>query len=412
MKIIHTADWHLGNVFHGHSRGEEHRYFLSWLVSVIKERQPDVLIVAGDVFDTPNPSAEAEELYYNFLTEAQQALPDLQMVITAGNHDSAGRLDAPASLLRHHQIYVRGAVPLTEKGLPDFNQLILPLAPRGREEAESVVFAVPYLRGADYPLGLSPEEGLSYYYKELHTCLRKSAFRGLPIIAVSHFYARGASIAAEHSERLIIGGQEQVDAAVVGKGVAYTALGHLHRAQQVAGNGNTFYSGSALPMSFSERTYQHGVNFIELTDGEAKVERIAYTPLRRLISIPAQGEAIPAAGLPDALASLPARSEKIPEATWPYLEIRVLEKQPEPELIHQVMDLLAERAVCLCRITRQRGEDATGEPSGQATDSLQAIEPLRLARAFFAKRFGEEMPAPLVERFQKAEQEANCQDAQ
>ena len=97
MKILHTADWHLGNNFHGYDRTDEHRHFLRWLLEVMEEKQPDVLIVAGDVFDTANPSARAEELLYDFLLRATQTVRGLQIVLIAGNHDSAGRLEAPAS---------------------------------------------------------------------------------------------------------------------------------------------------------------------------------------------------------------------------------------------------------------------------------------------------------------------------
>ena len=104
MKIFHTADWHLGNTFHGYDRTQEHRHFLDWLLDRLREQQPDALIVAGDIYDSPNPSAAAEELLYDFLLQATDAVQGLQVVLIAGNHDSAGRIDAPASLLTRHNI--------------------------------------------------------------------------------------------------------------------------------------------------------------------------------------------------------------------------------------------------------------------------------------------------------------------
>ena len=92
MKILHTADWHLGNTFHAHSRLNEHKHFLRWLLGVLKERQPDALLITGDVFDSPNPSAAAEELLYDFLLRATLTVPGLQVVMTAGNHDSGSGL--------------------------------------------------------------------------------------------------------------------------------------------------------------------------------------------------------------------------------------------------------------------------------------------------------------------------------
>ena len=110
MKIIHTADWHLGNVFHGHSRQEEHAHFLAWLLNVVRQRRPDALILSGDIFDSPNPPASAERRLYDFLTDVTTAVEGLQVVITAGNHDSGQRLEAPAELLRRSNVYVRGII--------------------------------------------------------------------------------------------------------------------------------------------------------------------------------------------------------------------------------------------------------------------------------------------------------------
>ncbi|MBR5813390.1 MAG: exonuclease subunit SbcD, partial [Bacteroidaceae bacterium] len=88
MKIIHTADWHLGQTFFGYERYSEHRVFLNWLSNVVKERNIDLLLIAGDVFDSPNPSAEAQRMFYSFLTRITGENKELQVIITAGNHDS------------------------------------------------------------------------------------------------------------------------------------------------------------------------------------------------------------------------------------------------------------------------------------------------------------------------------------
>ena len=293
MKILHTADWHLGNTFHGHNRLLEHRHLLAWLLNVLKERQPDAMIISGDVFDSANPSAAAEELLYDFLLRATLAVPGLQVVITAGNHDSAGRLEAPAALLKTHNVYVRGTVHYLPNGEPDFNYYLLPLADRQTGQAACTCVALPYLRSGDYPAGMSPEQGLNFFFTQLQQKVRKSSFKKLPVIVAAHFYAAGADICQdEHSERLVVGGQDCVDVNVVGNNVSYTALGHIHKAQQVKDGHCAWYAGSALPMSFTERNYQHGVNWVDMdATGEVEVEQISYNPLRHLITIPAHGKA-------------------------------------------------------------------------------------------------------------------------
>ena len=293
MKLIHTADWHLGNTFHGHDRADEHAHFLSWLLEVVRQQRPDALIISGDIFDTANPPARAEKQFFDFLIQATSAVEGLQVVATAGNHDSAGRLEAPAELLKVHNVYVRGMVRrLEDSGEVDFDHYLLPLSPLGQQEAVVTCFAVPYLRTSDYPSGLSTTEGLAWFLDNLCKRYRKTPFKSLPAVVAAHFYAAGAEICQdEHSERLVVGGQDCVEAGRVDCGALYTALGHIHKAQRVGGvKSDMYYAGSALPMSFSEKGYRHGVNLVTISEtGETEVSRLEYTPLRALLSIPNRG---------------------------------------------------------------------------------------------------------------------------
>ena len=149
MKIIHTSDWHLGNSFHGHSREAEHAHFLGWLTEMLTQQQPDALIISGDIFDSANPSAAAENMFYEFLARAGEVVKGIQVVVIAGNHDSGGRLEAPAGLLKMHNVYVRGILKTTPDGEPDYEHHILPLSSRTGSEAEVAVFAVVAVAPAD-----------------------------------------------------------------------------------------------------------------------------------------------------------------------------------------------------------------------------------------------------------------------
>ena len=150
LKIIHTADWHLGQTFFGYDRDEEHEAFLSWLIDILTLRQTDVLLIAGDVFDVANPSAAAQRRFFRFLREANRRNPQLQIVIIAGNHDSAARLEAPIPLLEELNTSIVGAVPRTDLCKIDFDSLLIPLYNKeGKREA--ICLAVPYLRQGDYP---------------------------------------------------------------------------------------------------------------------------------------------------------------------------------------------------------------------------------------------------------------------
>lgn len=404
MKILHTADWHLGNTFHGHDRTAEHRHFLAWLLATLRERRPDALIVAGDVFDTTNPSARSESLLYDFLLEATEAVPGLQIVILAGNHDSAGRLEAPAALLKTHNVYVRGHIHYTaEAGVPDYDYHILPLATLAGGEAVCVCFALPFLRSSDYPAGMNGEQALSHYFTALHKQLRRSAFKGLPVVAASHFYATGAEICEyDHSERVVVGGQESVSVGVVGRDVSYTALGHIHKPQAVGKGSPAFYAGSPLPLSFGELNYDHGVQWVEIDEeGQAHVSRLSYSPLRRLLRLPEHGSATIHEIL-DLVARLPQRKGETCSDAAPYLELCVREQQPEPTLVNDLLRALADRDVHFCRVMRDLPDARrkAGEP--ETRPDVATLTPLALAEEVFSLRYGSPLPPALKERFMEA----------
>lgn len=132
LKLIHTADWHLGQTFFGYDREAEHEAFLGFLTNLLVERQTDVLLIAGDVFDVTNPSAGAQRRFYRFLREANRLNPGLQIVIIAGNHDSAIRLEAPNPLLEELNTSIVGIVGRTDSGEIDLASLVVPLR-NGRE---------------------------------------------------------------------------------------------------------------------------------------------------------------------------------------------------------------------------------------------------------------------------------------
>ena len=399
MLLFHTADWHLGNIFHRHDRQAEHRHFFSWLLAQLKEHQPDVMVISGDIFDTANPSAAAEQLFYEVLKEATLAVSGLQIVIIAGNHDSAHRLEAPSPFLKANNIYVRGYVKRTEAGTPDFEDLLLPLSSRLNNEAQMVCLALPFLRSSDYPSGLSVGEGIKYYVDGMLKALGRTEFKRLPIIAAAHFYAAGAAVSEEHSERLVVGGQDAVLTKNIDKVVRYTALGHIHRRQCVDYDRQMWYSGSVLPLSFSEKHYNHGINCVQISEeGKCSVEQLQYTPLRQLRSIPEKGAASTAAVM-EALAQLPNANEVPDRDSWDYLEIRVLEQQPEPTFLSEVTEILREKAVHFCRIVRELSARSNDDQDVVVSNAALHITPEKMAQRYYQQRYNEEMPKEMMDRF-------------
>ena len=274
MKILATSDWHLGNLFHGNDRLPEHKHFLKWLLEQIAEQKPDALLIAGDIFDNGNPSAAAQTVYYEFLADATQLCPNMQVIITAGNHDSASRLEAPRPLLTRYHVEIRGNVrKIWQQGesedddktgghwLYSFDDLIIPVTNEVGEEV--IILAVPFLR-SDVVQNASYSQGVNDFLRELTAEARKK-YPGRKCIMMAHMYAKGSDIARKDaSEKIIIGGQEEVDLEEWNDHPDYMTCGHIHKRQHIWNTDWARYTGSILPMSFAEKDYTHGIDLITI----------------------------------------------------------------------------------------------------------------------------------------------------
>lgn len=416
IRILHTADWHLGQTFFGYDRVEEHVHFLQWLARELKENKIDVLLVAGDVFDVSNPSAASQRMFYHFIRQVTEENPKLQLVVVAGNHDSAARLEAPVPLLQEMRTEIRGIVRKHE-GEIDYDHLIVELK-NSEGEVEALCLAVPFLRQGDYPVVATDGNPYAEGVKELYVRLQERALQrrkdGQALVAVGHLQATGSEIAErDFSERTIIGGLECVSPDTFTEQIAYTALGHIHKSQRVSGRENVRYAGSPLPMSFAEREYYHGVVIVTLAEGWAvEIEKREYVPLVGLLSVP-RGKAATPEEVLEELAHLPLASEEAEgEQTerslhFPYLEIKVLLTEPEPMLRQQIEEAIADKAVRLARIVSvyRQAEENTLEEEVLAA-GLQEMNPLQIVKATFENTYQSEMPEELERLFQQAMREA------
>lgn len=296
MKIFATADWHLGNTFMGQDRLPEQRMFLGWLRERIAAHSPDLLLIAGDIFDNPNPSINAQKAYFDFLGWAMREAPDLRIIIIAGNHDSASRLTMTSPIFHPERIRVVGELPGVWVNASDespghrefsFDDVIIPVESRGGEEI--AVAAVPYLR-PDTIGNRSYSEGVNDIFRSLIGRARE-LYPARPIVMMAHAFASGAAIAACDQSERIIGGQEEVRLEDWPGHPTFLVCGHIHRAQWLWGTGWARYPGSILPMSIAERNYSHGIDVIDIDpDGSVRASRLTFEPPHRLIVIP-DGEA-------------------------------------------------------------------------------------------------------------------------
>lgn len=399
IKVLVTSDWHLGNYFHGFERYTEHQHFLAWLQVTVQEEQPDALLIGGDIFDTSNPSAQAQELYYCFLDEVTQRNPGLQVVIIAGNHDSAARLEAPRAMLARRNIFVRGIVTRSEAGEMDYNNLFVPIHSRTHPHEKAFVFTVPYLRDGDYARGEKYAAGVAQFLQEGIVALNQLKEPQEASILLGHLYARGSEIAENSSERIVIGGAEMVNLEEVGQEVTLMVLGHIHKRQCMGGDRTKRYVGSALPMSFAERGYKHGVELALFEEGILVDEPrfIAYPLLRPLCTIPAK--AAPIAEIEKLIEALPANEMRVDK---PYVEVNVLLDAPNPSVMKQVEELFSKykKEVHLCSVRSTYavvGEGNSDELVIESTEDLLTRNPLDIIRKGYVKKHGCEMSSELME---------------
>ena len=403
IRILHTADWHLGQTFFGYDRMEEHEVFLNWLADELRQKEIDALIIAGDVFDVSNPSAASQSMYYQFIYRVTAENPYLQIVIVAGNHDSAARLEAPLPLLQAMRTEVRGVVRKLEGGEIDYDHLTVELKNR-KGEVELLCMAVPFLRQGDYPAvqteGNPYAEGVCELYAQLLQRLWKRRTENQAILAIGHLQATGSEIAEkDYSERTVIGGLECVSPEAFSEQIAYTALGHIHKAQRVSGRENVRYAGSPIPMSFAEKHYHHGVVMVTFDGGCAvDIERLECPKLIPLVSVP-NGEPVSPEAILEALKELPET-----EAVAPYLEVKVLLEEPEPMLRQEIEEALADKNYRLARIvsTYRTETGNTTKENENWKRGLQEMSPLQIAQSAFEKIYQVEMPVELTDLFEEA----------
>jgi exonuclease SbcD len=294
MRFLHSADWHLGRVYHGVSLLEDQAHVLQQFVRIAADTRPDAILLAGDIYDRSVPPAEAVRLLDRVLSELILELK-IPVVMIAGNHDGPDRLAFGSGLLQRAGLTVRGPVEM------DAAPLVLRDA-----HGEVAVHALPYAEPAlvrsacgddaiaDHHAALAAQTAA---VRAAHVPARRS-------VVVAHAFVQGG--AESESERpLSVGGTGAVGAGVF-DGFDYVALGHLHRPQAIGG-GRIQYSGSLLKYSFAEADHAKSVNLVDMdAEGNCAVERIALVPRRDLRILEGELAALVAAAAAD-----PARDDYV-----------------------------------------------------------------------------------------------------
>lgn len=329
MKIIHTSDWHLGQQLHGHNRQEEHQRALDWLARLIEDEGVDLLIVAGDIFDVTNPPIHAREMYYRFLERVTRSRR-CRVVITGGNHDSPATLHLADEFLNQHGIWVVGA------GDVEVEKEILEIRDEeGRLMA--VVAAVPFLRdsvllpaqpGEDPQAAIERRRAnLRAHYRQVGAALEKWGEAGVPLLATGHLYVAQCDD-PEAQDNIYMGDKANMEPAHFPEILDYVALGHIHKPQALDTEGKIRYSGSLIPLSFSETPDDKLVWLLEFDGRTLKSVEARKVPLaRRLKVIQCRPDE-----LSDRLAAF-AERHKEPLEPWVWIKLDCREGVPAQPLL-------------------------------------------------------------------------------
>lgn len=271
MKIIHTADWHVGHELYGYGREEEFDYFFSQLSELLRAERPDALLVSGDVYDSYMPSTTAVRQLNNALLRLHDSSPETEIILTSGNHDSGPRLEAAAPPWLPHGVHLIGTIdPTLERN-------------RIEIEGKGVVMAIPFCYPANFPhADGDPLDGRQerFFQRIIEQLSRES----LPAVLMAHLYVSGAALNGSRQPRDIVGGSDAMALDDITDGYDYLALGHIHRRQRLSAC--AYYSGSPLPISFDEPA-EHGVLLVELEKGEEpRVDFRQMKTLRPLLTLP------------------------------------------------------------------------------------------------------------------------------
>ncbi|WP_180043026.1 MULTISPECIES: exonuclease SbcCD subunit D [unclassified Acinetobacter] len=265
VHFFHTSDWHLGQFFYNHSRQYEHEQFLNWLLQQIQQKQPHALLIAGDIFDVINPASSAQKQLYQFLADAHELAPHMQTLMIAGNHDSGYRIEQVEPLLEKYNAKTVGVIHKNAAGQIDLDRLLLPIYDQ-QKQIVAWCLALPFLRPAEIT-GVNEhtsnsQNAIAYLHQQLIAEAKKRKTDNQALILMSHAHMQGCE--TSDSERpIIIGNEETLSTALFDDCIDYVALGHLHKPQKVQ-HPHIRYSGSPIPLSFSEIHYKHQIVEVQI----------------------------------------------------------------------------------------------------------------------------------------------------
>lgn len=361
MKILHTSDWHLGHTLYNYDRTEEQMSMLRQMAAIVKDRQPDVFLLSGDVFHTSQPSSATQRMFTDAIADIHQACPEMAIVVTAGNHDSATKHEIFSTPWQALNVHVIGHV---RRDHPESHLIELP--------GKGWIIAVPYC----YERSIPP-----HFFQQLIDLALSRDTEELPIVMMAHTTVMGCDFTGhDQATEMTVGGIDSLDIQALGQGYDYLALGHIHHEQWVKGSRHRIrYAGSPLPVSFDE-SYEHSVSWVEIDHhgDEVTLEKIPIVNPHPLVTLPATRDTW-AQGWDEAVQLLTEFPDDIPA----YIRLNVaIEELPPVDANTEAMAATEGKACRFCLTHFRRTSRERGEGPQMTVEEFQSEAPIDIARRY------------------------------
>lgn len=370
MKILHTSDWHLGHMLYNNERKEEQEAMLEQMVDIVREQQPDVFLLCGDVYHTSQPSAAVQTMFTNALMKIHDANPSMTIVLTAGNHDSGTKHEIFRTPWRALNVHAIGN--LNKDSIEDH---IVEIPDTG------YIVAVPYVYERNIP---------EDFFQQLLDYVAENNADNLPVVMTAHTTIQGCDFTGhdhvngvlgagqlEEKSLYAVGGIDALDIEKMGEGYDYLALGHIHHEQFVhTGKHNVRYSGSPIAISFDEN-FAHSVSMVEIDrhNDKPKVSRIEIENPRPLVTLPTDG-----------MASWEEAKEllaKFPDDIPAYIRLNIEIDDFLPVEAYAEAKSLTEGKLCkFCHINAKRKVVQKTDSKALSVQEFQEENPLNIAKRF------------------------------
>lgn len=358
MKILHTSDWHLGHVLYNHDRTEEQQSMLEQIRSIVETHKPDLFLLCGDVYHTTQPSSSVQTMFAESILKIHQANPEMQIVITAGNHDSAIKHEIFRKPWQYLNVHAIGSINRNNI----FDQII-------EIPNKAFVIAIPYTYERNIPEG---------FYQSLLQEVKKRNTNNLPVIMSAHTTILGSDfLGHERADEKVVGGIESISLENIGEGFDYLALGHIHKPQFIHNSEKKArYCGTPLPITFDE-TYQHSISLVEIgSHGEIpKVEIINIENSHPLVNLPEEGF--------QTWDKVKELLKEYPADQQDYIRLNIQVEDLLPATVKlEIENISREKQYKFCCVNIERTNHSHEEIKSLSVEEFQAEAPIEIATKY------------------------------